>query len=88
ATPAAPPLAAAPVRAWLEALPEGGIRRVFAHLADHGSISEVDIVAILDRAELRQFRLKYKEFLAKVPFDVRIDTNDNVKTYLREGTAP
>lgn len=88
AAPAAPPPTAAPTRAWLEALPEGGIRRVFAHLADHGAISEVDIVAILDRTELRQFRLKYKEFVAKVPFGVHIDTNDNVKTYLREGTAP
>jgi hypothetical protein len=85
--PAAPPPATPPVPSWLDALPAGGIRRVFAHLADHGKISEVDARAILGKHGYGQFTLKYKEYAAKAPFAVRIDTSDNVKTYLREGTA-
>ena len=77
-----------PAPSWLDALPTGGVRRVFAHLAEHGKISEADARAILTRQEYNQFTLKYRDYAAKAPFAVRMDTIDNIKTYLREGTAP
>ncbi|MBL9099431.1 MAG: BREX-6 system phosphatase PglZ [Myxococcales bacterium] len=81
------PRQAPPTPSWLDALPEGGVRRVFAHLAEHGKISENDARTILGKHGYGQFTLKYKEYAAKAPFAVRIDTSDNVKTYLREGAA-
>ena len=89
----APDVAAAPKPTpepeWLRALPEGGIRRVFAHLAEHGSLSETDVAALLGAPRhLRTFALKFKEYAAKAPFDVRVDTVDNLRIYVREGTAP
>jgi hypothetical protein len=89
----APDVAAAPKPTpepeWLRALPEGGIRRVFAHIAEHGTLSETDVAALLGAPRhLRTFALKFKEYAAKAPFDVRVDTVDNLRIYVREGTAP
>lgn len=73
---------------WLRALPEGGVRRVFAHLGEHGSLSESDVAALLGAPRhLRSFALKFKEYAAKAPFDVRVDTVDNLRIYVREGTS-
>ena len=74
---------------WLRALPEGGIRRVFAHLAEHGALSETEVATLLGAPRhLRTFALKFKDYAAKAPFDVRVDTVDNLRIYVREGTAP
>lgn len=88
-TPAVQTPAAAPSREWLRAFETSPkVQRVFAHLAEHGSISEVEVAAILGPREFRQFALKFKEHAAKAPFEIRVEPINNVKTYLREGTAP
>lgn len=87
ATVTATPHFAPPAPSWLDAIPAGGIRRVFAHLSEHGKISETDVRGLLTRQEYNQFTLKYRDYAAKAPFTVRMDTLENIKTYLREGTA-
>lgn len=85
--PTAPP--PAPDRRWLEALPEGGVRRLFEHLAAHGEVTEADAFAILGGARpLRSFANKFEEYAAKAPFVVRIDGTGAQRRYVREGTTP
>ena len=80
--------ATAPTREWLQAFEKSPkVQRVFALLAEHGSISEVEVAAILGPREFRQFALKFKEHAAKAPFEIRVEPINNVKTYVREGTA-
>ena len=81
-------VATAPTREWLQAFEKSPkVQRVFALLAEHGSISEVEVAAILGPREFRQFSLKFKEHAAKAPFEIRVEPINNVKTYVREGTA-
>lgn len=71
---------------WLESLADTGVRRVFAHLADHGTVTEVEVGAILGGARAaRRFALHFEEHAAKVPFTVRIAEVGGVKRYVREG---
>ena len=75
-------------RGWLSTLPEGGIRRLFEHLADHGAVTESEAATMLGGPrETRRFANRFEEFAAKAPFDVRIDVIGGVKRYVREGTA-
>jgi hypothetical protein len=86
----------APIRAktpeaagsWASSLPEGGVRRLFEHLAAHGSVTEDEAAAMLGSPrELRRFANRFEEFAAKLPFDVRIDVIGGVKRYVREGST-
>jgi hypothetical protein len=73
-------------RNWLSDLPEGGARRLFEHLAKHGSVTEDEASAMLGGPrELRRFANRFEEFAAKLPFDVRIDVIAGVKRYVRQG---
>ena len=74
--------------AWLDALPEGGVRRVFQHLAQHGTITEQEVNDMLNGArEARKFARKFEKYAECVPFNARIDTVSGVKRYVREGAA-
>jgi hypothetical protein len=79
---------AKPAGTWSLRLPEGGVRRLFEHLAAHGSVTEEEAAAMLGSPrELRRFANRFEEFAAKLPFDVRIDMIGGVKRYVREGSA-
>ena len=74
-------------RAWLRDLPEGGIRELFAHLAAHGAVTEIEARTMLGGGRgLRRFSRHFEEHAGKAPFTVRIDVVSGLKRYVREGT--
>jgi hypothetical protein len=73
---------------WLDSLPEGGVRKLFEHLAAHGAVTEPEAASMLGGPrELRRFANRFEEYAIKAPFGVRIDVIGGVKRYVREGTA-
>ncbi|MFT4628840.1 MAG: hypothetical protein ACI8PZ_007536 [Myxococcota bacterium] len=73
---------------WLDALPEGGVRQLFEHLAAHGAVTETEAAAILGGArQVRKLARKFEQYAAKAPFVIRIDVVAGVKRYVREGSA-
>ena len=73
-------------RGWLDALPEGGVREVFAHLSAHGAVTEVEVAEMLGGPrKARRFAFKFEEHAGKAPFDARIDMVGGVKRYVRVG---
>ena len=73
-------------RAWLAELPEGGVRRLFEHLASHGSINEAEAVELFGNPrKLRRFSMKFESYAALVPFGVRIEAGAGGKRFVREG---
>ena len=74
--------------AWLEELPAGGVRQLFAHLQAHGNLTEPEATKILGGPrELRRFSIQFEEHCKKVPFVVRIDVIAGVKRYARDGVG-
>lgn len=72
---------------WLDSLPEGGVRELFAHLSAHGAVTEAEATAMLGSArELRKFSNAFEELAKKVPFAVRIDAGSGGKRYVRDGS--
>lgn len=94
AAPPAPEMIEAPqpepkAKAWLEALPEGGVRAFFEHLALHGTINEAEGIRILGSPrKMRSFSLRFESYAAKAPFSIRVDTAGGGKCYVREGALP
>lgn len=75
-------------RAWLNDLPEGGVRQLFEHLAAYGSVTEAEAADMLGGpSKLRRFSLRFEEYVLQTPFTVRIDVVGGVKRYVREGRA-
>ena len=75
-------------REWLKELPDGGIRQLFLHLAEHGTVTESEAATMLGNPRaLRRFDIRFEEFAAKAPFNVRIDVVAGVKRYVREGNS-
>ena len=73
---------------WIDNLPEGGVRRVFQHLAQHGNVTEAEISDMLGGArELRKFSRSFEAFAACAPFEIRIDVVAGIKRYVREGAS-
>ena len=73
---------------WLEQLPEGGVRQVFAHLAAYGTVTEAEAASMLgDARGVRRFALRFEEYAGKAPFAVRIDVVGGIKRYVREGSS-
>lgn len=69
--------------AWLDALPDG-VRDVFRHLADHGTINEAEATKLLGGPrQFRNFSLHLDEYRPRAPFAVRIDVSSGTKTYVR-----
>ncbi len=76
----------APVRneSWLEQLPAGGIRQLFAHLVAHGAVTETEATTMLGSGRaVRQFSIRFEEYARQAPFGVRIETVAGVKRYVR-----
>ena len=77
---------AAPERGWLQELPEGGVRRLFEHLASHGSINESEATQLLGGPrKLRRFSMRFETHAAVAPFGVRIEFGAGGKRFVREG---
>ena len=75
-------------RDWLESLPAGGVRQLFEHLAQHGTVTEVEAASMLgSQRAARRFAGQFEEHAAHVPFGVRIDVVAGVKRYVREGSS-
>ena len=73
---------------WIENLPQGAVRRVFQHLAQHGNVTEAEITDMLGGArELRKFSRSFEAFAAYAPFVIRIDVVAGIKRYVREGAS-
>ncbi len=71
---------------WMDRFPDPGLRKLFKHLAEHGSVTESEIVCMLGSQQaFRKFSRMFEEHKSTVPFDVRIDMASGVKRYVREG---
>ena len=78
-----PATAAVTPPAWLDTLPEG-VREVFRHLADHGTINEGEATRLLGGPrQFRNFSLHLDEYRQRAPFAVRIDVSAGTKSYVR-----
>lgn len=76
----------APERGWLQELPEGGVRRLFEHLASHGSINEGEATQLLGGPrQLRRFSMRFETHASVAPFGVRIEFGAAGKRFVREG---
>jgi hypothetical protein len=71
---------------WLAELSENdGIRRLFAHLAAHGAITESEAAGMLGGPRaVRRFAGQFDALAQKAPFGIRIDVVGGVKRYVRE----
>ncbi|MBV6628077.1 MAG: BREX-6 system phosphatase PglZ [Rivularia sp. (in: Bacteria)] len=70
---------------WEDSFADEGIKRVFLHLQQHDSITEIELTQILGNArKVRRFSLEFEEYLQKVPFSVRIETTSNGKRYVKQ----
>lgn len=80
------PARAASAAAWESALEDEGARRIFVHLAQHGSITEVEATRLLGSARaFRAFSARFDALRARVPFETRVETTPEGKRYVREG---
>jgi len=71
---------------WLDALSDEGVRSVFRHLANHGSVTESEVIGFVGSARaFRRFSLDFDEHARKVPFRVRIEPGADGKRYVKEG---
>ena len=75
-------------RPWLADLPEGGVRLLFEHLAEHGAVTENEASAMLGSPRaLRRFAREFETHAAKAPFTVHIEVVGGSKRYVREGAG-
>lgn len=73
---------------WAGLLSDEGARRVFLHLATHGSITEHEVTGFLGSPRAyRRFALEFEAHARKVPFRVRIEPLADGKRYVKEGES-
>ena len=78
--------AAAATAAWESAIEDDGARKVFVHLARHGSVTEVEATRLLGTARaFRTFSARFDTLRARVPFETRVESTPEGKRYVREG---
>ena len=86
ATSTAPTLPVASPKEWLQAFTNPGVRDLFAHLAQHGIVTEDQAAKMLGGPRaLRSFSKEFEAHVQKAPFSARIETVGGVKRYVREG---
>ena len=67
---------------WAAVIVEEPIRRVFLYLERHGSISDLDLEAMLGSPrQARQFANRLDDYRSLVPFEVQIEATTNPKIY-------
>jgi chromosome segregation ATPase len=74
-----------PAENWQEQFEDDGIRAVFMHLHEYGSLTEAELTQMLEGnpRKARQFALKFDEYLMQVPFEARVEVGSNGKRYIR-----
>jgi hypothetical protein len=69
---------------WLNALPEGPVRRVFEHIDRHGSITTPELVNLLGSPRAaRRFDKNLSDHCELTPFGVSVQTENSVKRYTK-----
>lgn len=80
------PVVAPPPDDWLTGFEDEGTRRIFAHLAKHGSISESECMTLLGGARaFRAFSRDIETHAARAPFTVIVEHAATGKRYVRDG---
>jgi hypothetical protein len=80
-----PPTVPPPNLLWADSIDDESIRGVFVHIEKHGSVTETEIITMLGNARAaRRFALNFDNYLAKLPFKVRSESNASGKRYVRE----
>jgi hypothetical protein len=70
---------------WTDTIVDEGARKVFVHLATHGSVTEAELFHLLGSPRAaRRFAIEFEDHARKVPFFVRIETTASGKRYVRE----
>lgn len=73
---------------WLDGIDDEGARAVLAHLAEHGSVSEAEVVRMCGSTRrMRSFSLALDKWLPMLPFGVRVETAATGKRWVREGAV-
>lgn len=71
---------------WLLTFTNSGVRDLFAHLAQHGIVTEDEAARMLGGPRaLRSFSKEFEAHAKKAPFSARIENVGGVKRYVREG---
>lgn len=84
ADPAVPSLAG-PNLDWQERFEDVGLRQIFIHIQQHGSINEAELNQMLGSPrQVRRFSMEFEEHLKLVPFSVRIETTASGKRYVKQ----
>jgi len=83
--PAAPSPGEAPQDGWLASLPEGGVRRIFAHIESFGTIGEAEAATMLGGPRhFRRFARRFEDYKKHAPFKVHATYVGGTKRYVRE----
>lgn len=83
--PAASPVLSTSSAAWADGIEDENVRKVFVHVDKHGSVTETELTSMLGSPrQARRFALEFDSYLSKLPFKVRIETNESGKRYVRE----
>ncbi|MBP6846095.1 MAG: BREX-6 system phosphatase PglZ [Kofleriaceae bacterium] len=81
--PSTPPPRPAAQPDWLADLPEG-VRAVFRHLIDHGSINEAEATQLLGGPrQFRTFSRDLDQYRLRAPFAIRVEVASGTKCYVR-----
>jgi hypothetical protein len=81
--PAAPVPAGPAVADWLADVPEG-VRAVFRHLSEHGSINEAEATQLLGGPrQFRTFSRDLDQYRRRAPFAIRVEVASGIKCYVR-----
>ncbi len=85
AVPTPPPAPTPAGDSWLDSFEDEGFRRVFAHLAEYGTLSESEASDMLGGArKYRRFRRQLDGHRAHLPFKIRSESTGAGTTYVRE----
>jgi hypothetical protein len=72
---------------WAESIANEGVRRVFLHVAAHGTISEEQATQLLGGPRaFRRFSLEFDDHVRRLPFRVVVMAGEAGKTYVKEGS--
>ncbi|MCA9700803.1 MAG: PglZ domain-containing protein, partial [Myxococcales bacterium] len=81
---AAPTQAPPSASSWLDELEDPSERRVMAHIAEHGQVSEADLIRLLGNArKARQFARRFDALRERAPFLLESTTVPSGKVYRR-----
>lgn len=86
--PAAQTEAPAPAQDWLSSIEEPEVRAVFAHITEHGVITEQEATQMLGSPrKFRRFANRLEEYVRRAPYDVTVESTGSGKRIQRRGNA-